>query len=684
MGENMTEPFVILHLSDAHIGNPKHKSNSLSVFDGLIADLEKTLKDQKLRPDLIIFSGDLAFGELEDKPLRAQYDDVKEFVNKILDIFDNKPRFFVCPGNHDNNREVVDNAHREMRNRYSVDTVYEMQRDNKYGEFSTVLRRQQEWVEFANSVMPPDFDIDNSLNMVKGFVMHGGKKVAIVGLNTAWSSFGDGEQGKLWVGRYQVERALMTLDGADFKIVVAHHPMDWMHESEKNFLCQRLEQNFDIFFHGHEHSGWFIDSKKHLTIKGGACYDRTDRENAFSWTKIDFQSKRCELFWRRYEDKGSAWIAANWPGKTDEMGYALIENLFPREEPTPAHKLTDLTISNNPAHPSRRDSSARDLPIARDLDSFLNMLDDSFGFTWQRPSAAQKPYVVFWPVRLRKPTPIHAVQSFVAAGLTKFGCEIYLWLDDLGAPEIGESEFSARIASWFQKVGVNASFKKRLFSEFLPNQAELGKSFLSWKLVQKWLGDNETHQIEKILQIAKVFDGEETDRSLALRSKRPRKLLTPSLTWTCLAEMLDNDNFNDKTIITLGGHDEQILWNAWHECVKDSNSEPGHLYTPTLRRTSGVNLHMEKTNIAWRSREEIRKAIESEMEDSSWHDEERLIPWCFNLCSILPRSIANENEKDGYPTINDRKIYSLDDLRTIEGNLSRSFAGELKYWLIPN
>lgn len=51
-----------LHLSDLHYGKPKDAWDAEPILKNLIKDLKHLEKDHGLCPDLIFFSGDLAFG----------------------------------------------------------------------------------------------------------------------------------------------------------------------------------------------------------------------------------------------------------------------------------------------------------------------------------------------------------------------------------------------------------------------------------------------------------------------------------------------------------------------------------------------------------------------------------------------------------------------------------------------
>ena len=57
----MSSPFVILHLSDAHLGKPGTKIDVQHVMAPLWEDLKK-MRDLVGSPSLIVFTGDLTFG----------------------------------------------------------------------------------------------------------------------------------------------------------------------------------------------------------------------------------------------------------------------------------------------------------------------------------------------------------------------------------------------------------------------------------------------------------------------------------------------------------------------------------------------------------------------------------------------------------------------------------------------
>ncbi|MDM8517574.1 hypothetical protein QUF76_15365 [Desulfobacterales bacterium HSG16] len=68
-----------------------------------------------LLPDLIFFSGDLAFGNVKNENgwnLKDQYAEVSNLLDKVICAFSSeipKSRDFIVPGNHDVDRKKVNN-----------------------------------------------------------------------------------------------------------------------------------------------------------------------------------------------------------------------------------------------------------------------------------------------------------------------------------------------------------------------------------------------------------------------------------------------------------------------------------------------------------------------------------------------------------------------------------------------
>jgi hypothetical protein len=275
----------------------------------------------------------------------------------------------------------------------------------------------------------------------------------------------------------------------------------------------------------------------------------------------------------------------------------------------------------------------------------IQTLQHSFGFRWEPLRSLQigTHFVVYWPVRLRQPTPIHAVQCFSAAALQRRGATINLYLDDLGGKECSVEFFMDRVRLWTQHVGGDfEAIQVRLFSEVITS--EVADSI--WDNIHIWLGSTE-YRLEKVLQIAKLLPREIGTLNWSdVVKQRPRRLLNPPLVWTCLG--LAKADSNGQPVLTLGGYDERFLWEAWRELTNSLEGSAGHLYGAELAEPGtdrAQALHMARTEMAWSSRDDILRALERDQQPNNAEPfpRARLMSWLLLGCIALPRYLAGSD-----------------------------------------
>jgi hypothetical protein len=284
------------------------------------------------------------------------------------------------------------------------------------------------------------------------------------------------------------------------------------------------------------------------------------------------------------------------------------------------------------------------------LAALVTTLDDLFGFRWEKSSfeTEHENPLIYWPVRLRHPTPIHAAQCFAASGLQQRGAEIHLFVDDLGEHDFSVDLMVQKLKGWFAMDGGNPNdLRTTHFSNIIPPTEDGPRETARpWPTVRKWLGDTE-YRLDHVLKIAKLVSRSGAPAYADLAGKRPRRLLTPALVWSCL-EFL-HSNFRDRPIMTLGGYDESPLWSAWRDQVMTPTAHVGHLYAPQLsefdNQHGSIAVHMAnpKYSLEWQSKDDIRNALDTEINSGTdWHKTNRLIPWCVNSCIFLPRFFSGE------------------------------------------
>ena len=85
----MNKTLTWLHLSDLHLCSPKTGWKADKVIEALKRDLSLMSEQHQLKPDLLFFTGDLAYGQLGDGDLsiQAQFEEVYLLIDEICKLF---------------------------------------------------------------------------------------------------------------------------------------------------------------------------------------------------------------------------------------------------------------------------------------------------------------------------------------------------------------------------------------------------------------------------------------------------------------------------------------------------------------------------------------------------------------------------------------------------------------------
>lgn len=332
----MTETVTWLHISDTHFCEPKHNWDSEDIFESFFDDLEYMSEKHNLYPDLVFFTGDIAFGHIGSSSglsLKDQYKKATEFLERVREIFPKilVPNIFIVPGNHDVNRTQILKSQTEwlesLRNNKQKDgrIIINKLIDDNDVEWKTFMKRLNDYEDFLLSsgykhlLEDPDRLIYSIKLPVNGF------EVGVAGLNSAWSSYGgDGDKAKLWLGAYQLSEARKKIKDAMFSIVISHHPPNWFTELEDPSIGRKIESNFNFYLHGHEHQEWVTVINKQIRIAAGALYNGSERENGYNFVKLYPFENKGEVFLRTY--KNDKWIP-NIIGMANNDGIWHLENL---------------------------------------------------------------------------------------------------------------------------------------------------------------------------------------------------------------------------------------------------------------------------------------------------------------------------------------------------------------------
>lgn len=361
-----------LHLSDFHVGKDDYAGPKM--FDYIIAHV-KQRKEEGFTPDLIFVTGDLA-----NKGLESEYTDFwLEFMDGLQAAVGNDiaGRTFVVPGNHD-----VDRDHNQA-----------FGRDEMLAESSKHFDPTEKGLK-ARQMLLPRFQAfnDSDQTSVKGaFTNMAGafstvltlsdKKVGIAGINTAWLCKDDHDDEKLTPGKGMVEQALNAIKDTQLRIVLGHHPLDWLLPAEQKPIKSLFGQNAVIYLHGHLHEEWveptYGGGHQFLAVQSGAAFQAREREkwrNGLVWGEADLDEAVIRLQPRRWIPDQQAWVPAtdafhehhrhgdwwHYPMPGSELAKKVAKTAPPPAPPTPkgwaVSKASDLALHLKPLE---QDSAVR-------------------------------------------------------------------------------------------------------------------------------------------------------------------------------------------------------------------------------------------------------------------------------------------------------------------------------------
>jgi hypothetical protein len=274
----------IVHLSDLHLKSDGLDSrNQLRILENLTEDIAQ-LSRTNLKPDLVVFTGDLA--NAGDK---ESYGECRRILYKLLSECCLPPEnLVIAPGNHDARQFVAerDGAYlseiREGSN--SPDGANSLMFDN--GFVAHLDEKFSDFRRFASSFSPKTLYEDAYLSCF----LFDALGLAVISLNTALLSAAGSKKlapddRKLAFPDLALETAFGKVPGGYTKIVIGHHPLSMLNEnssaSMKTLLCKRAAAY--LFGHMHRASPENVQSASGECkfLQSGALYMGKNRWNGY-------------------------------------------------------------------------------------------------------------------------------------------------------------------------------------------------------------------------------------------------------------------------------------------------------------------------------------------------------------------------------------------------------------------
>ena len=351
-----------LHLSDWH--QKGRDFDRRVVRDALIKDLKdrEQIAPTLGKVDFVVFSGDVAFYGKEEEFQAAR----RELFDPVLNAVAVAPeRLFMVPGNHD-----LDQGH--------VKKFLPSGLQQPLREASQV----QEWLEDPKGRACALGSFEAYSAFVSGFTRQdpaayanvwsefiGQKTVGILCLNSAWmcgrNPGQDGQtsdRGFLTLGEPQIHEGLAKIEKADVRLVILHHPFEWLAPFDRNQVETRLKQACHFILTGHEHRpGLRLETdlvSQCVVIPGGASYHRPPTPgrrfaNAYNFVQLDFDTGQGTIFLRRWIDQHSKWMADHESHCDGRFNFTLPKELgAPGPTPPPPGQAAPPPPGNTPETPA--------------------------------------------------------------------------------------------------------------------------------------------------------------------------------------------------------------------------------------------------------------------------------------------------------------------------------------------
>ncbi|MCF6153832.1 MAG: hypothetical protein E3K36_00970 [Candidatus Brocadia sp.] len=277
--------FQILHISDLHIKSEENFDRSV-VLDPLIERAKEDLQSH-LKPEIVVVTGDIAYAGL-----KTEYALAKNFFDDLLSALNlTSQKLFIVPGNHDVNRKKY-----RPKDVPSYENMKELDVELGNEEYrKDLIKGMEDYFDFIETNYTHLKSKHGRLiPCVISYNAACGKRVGIVGLNSAWMCRKSPDERKIAIGEYQVKKAMEELKetgGADLVINVFHHPLTWLWPVDSRINKKHFNNSILLSGHLHDAEGGYYDDLdgRMYQFQAGGTYigSESSYPNRFQYITFD-------------------------------------------------------------------------------------------------------------------------------------------------------------------------------------------------------------------------------------------------------------------------------------------------------------------------------------------------------------------------------------------------------------
>ncbi|MCA1907079.1 MAG: metallophosphoesterase [Magnetospirillum sp.] len=355
--------FRWLHLSDIH---EKSSHGSDIVYAAILKHVQEQM-DNGHGPDAVFMTGDFVWsGQASQFALLES-----RFLGPLKSILGEARPFFMVPGNHDLDRDLGSSIPEDEQDTFfQADDAGQRKRrctaQVRFGAYATFAKK---WGAGAWA----DNWLDSKLGGVHSLIQKEGKKIAVIGFNTAWLCVGkksppnQDDYGTTSPGVDLVRHTLIEVakENPDLIIALGHHPLETLIQKDVEDMRRLLRKQQVLYLHGHLHQSTIGQPRGEAllsySVQATAAFQAhatPDKPNGLMWAEADLFSGKLFLEPLKHQTDGGWYFdTALFDPKAQVHGKNRFWAWLPGRSPTtPATTETHHwrllnDFSTNPASP---------------------------------------------------------------------------------------------------------------------------------------------------------------------------------------------------------------------------------------------------------------------------------------------------------------------------------------------
>lgn len=260
----------LIHLSDIHFSRDAGVgfNPDATLRSDIINDARSALERLGGPADAIVVSGDVAYSGQ-----KGEYDEVAKWLDELCSqVGCREEAVYVCPGNHDVNRNVLrDNilltdAQKAVREAPEASRNQElMKRLTDQSAQSLFFAPLSEFNEFAGRYECSYFADAQSYAWTNDLKLGDGSVLRLLGLNSVLLSGLNDQLGTLFLGANAY--SIPSQPGIEY-LTICHHPPNWLLD-QKDFDAA-LSSRARVQLFGHEHQQRIVLARDYVRVFAGA------------------------------------------------------------------------------------------------------------------------------------------------------------------------------------------------------------------------------------------------------------------------------------------------------------------------------------------------------------------------------------------------------------------------------